>query len=66
VEALAPRAGANGTTRLAKQSKAVLTEARQAYAGSGTVLLTEAAEGGWGIVGTAYGRAEFAAIARQR
>ncbi|WP_433057016.1 tautomerase family protein [Dactylosporangium sp. CS-033363] len=26
------------------------------------VLLTEAAEGGWGIAGTAYGRAEFAAL----
>ena len=27
------------------------------------VLLTEAAEGGWGIAGTAYGRGEFAALA---
>jgi phenylpyruvate tautomerase PptA (4-oxalocrotonate tautomerase family) len=27
------------------------------------VLLTEAAEGGWGIAGTAFGREEFAAIA---
>ena len=27
------------------------------------VLLTEAAEGGWGIAGTAYGRQEFAALA---
>jgi phenylpyruvate tautomerase PptA (4-oxalocrotonate tautomerase family) len=27
------------------------------------VLLTEAAEGGWGIAGTAFGRAEFAALA---
>jgi len=26
------------------------------------VLLTEAAEGGWGIAGTAFGRAEFAAL----
>ena len=32
VEALAPRAGVNGTTRLARQGKAVLTEALQAYA----------------------------------
>ena len=32
VEALAPRAGVNGTTRLAQQGKAVLTEALQAYA----------------------------------
>jgi len=30
------------------------------------VLLTEAAEGGWGISGTAYGREEFAALARRR
>jgi phenylpyruvate tautomerase PptA (4-oxalocrotonate tautomerase family) len=28
------------------------------------VILTEAAEGGWGIDGTAYGVAEFAALAR--
>jgi phenylpyruvate tautomerase PptA (4-oxalocrotonate tautomerase family) len=27
------------------------------------VLLTEAAEGGWGIAGTAFGREEFAALA---
>jgi len=27
------------------------------------VILTEAAEGGWGIAGTAFGKAEFAALA---
>ena len=27
------------------------------------VVLTEAAEGGWGIAGTAFGREEFAALA---
>jgi len=27
------------------------------------VILTEAAEGGWGLAGTAFGRAEFAALA---
>jgi phenylpyruvate tautomerase PptA (4-oxalocrotonate tautomerase family) len=27
------------------------------------VILTEAAEGGWGLSGTAFGRAEFAALA---
>ena len=27
------------------------------------VLLTEASEGGWGLAGTAFGRAEFAALA---
>ena len=30
------------------------------------VLLTEAAEGGWGIAGTAFGREEFAALAAKR
>jgi hypothetical protein len=39
VEALAPRAGVNGTTKLAQQGKAVLTEALQAYARSGSVGL---------------------------
>lgn len=29
------------------------------------VLLTEAAEGGWGIAGTAFGREEFAALAKR-
>jgi phenylpyruvate tautomerase PptA (4-oxalocrotonate tautomerase family) len=29
------------------------------------VLLTEAAEGGWGIAGTAFGRDEFAALAKK-
>jgi phenylpyruvate tautomerase PptA (4-oxalocrotonate tautomerase family) len=30
------------------------------------VLLTEAAEGGWGIAGIAFGREEFAALAKPR
>jgi phenylpyruvate tautomerase PptA (4-oxalocrotonate tautomerase family) len=30
------------------------------------VLLTEAAEGGWGIAGTAFGRDEFAALAAKK
>jgi phenylpyruvate tautomerase PptA (4-oxalocrotonate tautomerase family) len=30
------------------------------------VLLSEAAEGGWGIAGTAFGRAEFAAAAASK
>jgi phenylpyruvate tautomerase PptA (4-oxalocrotonate tautomerase family) len=33
-------------------------------AGRTWVLLTEAAEGGWGIAGTALGREEFAALLR--
>jgi phenylpyruvate tautomerase PptA (4-oxalocrotonate tautomerase family) len=30
------------------------------------VLLSEAAEGGWGIAGTAFGREEFAALAAKK
>jgi phenylpyruvate tautomerase PptA (4-oxalocrotonate tautomerase family) len=30
------------------------------------VLLTEAAEGGWGIAGTAFGKEEFAALAAKK
>jgi hypothetical protein len=30
------------------------------------VLLTEGAEGGWGIAGTAFGKEEFAALAARR
>lgn len=29
------------------------------------VLLTEAAEGGWGVIGTAFGREQFAALAEK-
>ena len=32
-------------------------------AGRTWVILTEAAEGGWGLSGTAFGRTEFAALA---
>lgn len=32
-------------------------------AGRTWVILTEAAEGGWGLLGTAFGREEFAALA---
>jgi hypothetical protein len=39
VEALAPRAGVNGATKLAQQGKAVLTEALLAYARSGNTGL---------------------------
>lgn len=35
-------------------------------AGRTWVLLTEAAEGGWGIAGTAFGREEFAALAAKK
>jgi len=32
-------------------------------AGRTWVILTEAAEGGWGMLGTAFGKEEFAALA---
>ena len=35
-------------------------------AGRTWVLLTEAAEGGWGIAGTAFGKDEFAALAGKK
>jgi len=35
-------------------------------AGRTWVLLTEAAEGGWGIAGTAFGREEFAALLKPK
>jgi phenylpyruvate tautomerase PptA (4-oxalocrotonate tautomerase family) len=37
-----------------------------AQAGRTWVLLTEAAEGGWGIAGTAFGKEEFAALAAKK
>ena len=44
-------------TRIVAEVSGDPTQARRTW-----VLLTEAAEGGWGIAGTAYGRAEFAAL----
>ena len=35
-------------------------------AGRTWVLLTEAAEGGWGLAGTAFGKEEFAALAAKK
>ncbi|MCI4320457.1 MAG: tautomerase family protein [Thermoplasmata archaeon] len=52
-----------------KQLVAEVTEIVARIAGDPTqatrtwVLLTEAAEGGWGLAGTAFGREEFAALA---
>ena len=55
----------SGQKQLVQEVTAILadacgdpTQARRTW-----VLLTEAAEGGWGIAGTAYGREEFAALA---
>ena len=55
----------NGQKQLVKDVTGILadicgdpSQARRTW-----VLLTEAAEGGWGIAGTAFGREEFAALA---
>jgi phenylpyruvate tautomerase PptA (4-oxalocrotonate tautomerase family) len=49
-----------------RQITAEATNIIGALAGDATVwvILSEAAEGGWGIAGTAYGKEEFAALAR--
>jgi len=44
VEALAPRAGVHGTTKLAQRGEAVLTEALRAYAATGRAGLTDFTE----------------------
>ena len=55
----------SGQKQLVKDATAImadicadLTQTKRTW-----VLLTEAAEGGWGIAGTAFGREEFAALA---
>jgi phenylpyruvate tautomerase PptA (4-oxalocrotonate tautomerase family) len=55
----------NGQKQLVKDVTGILTEicGDPSQAKRTWVLLTEAAEGGWGIAGTAYGREEFAALA---
>ena len=60
------------TREAQKQLVAVVTQIVSRIAGDPSqahrtwVLLTEAAEGGWGIAGTAFGREEFAALAAKR
>ncbi|MFG2036553.1 4-oxalocrotonate tautomerase family protein [Dactylosporangium sp. NPDC048998] len=53
-----------GQKELVAEATRIVTELSgdPTQAGRTWVLLTEAAEGGWGIAGTAYGRAEFAAL----
>jgi phenylpyruvate tautomerase PptA (4-oxalocrotonate tautomerase family) len=55
-----------------KQLVAEITQIVSRISGDATqpgrtwVLLTEAAEGGWGIAGTAFGQEEFAALAAKK
>jgi phenylpyruvate tautomerase PptA (4-oxalocrotonate tautomerase family) len=55
----------DGQRQLVKEVTEIVTRiAGDPSQGSRTwVLLTEAAEGGWGLSGTAFGREEFAALA---
>ena len=55
----------NGQKDLVRDATATLTDlcGDPSQAQRTWVLLTEAAEGGWGIGGTAFGREEFAALA---
>ena len=63
--AVALQHGRSGQKQLVKEATAIMadicgdpTQSKRTW-----VLLTEAAEGGWGIAGTAFGREEFAALA---
>ena len=55
----------NGQKQLVKDASSILAEicGDPSQVQRTWVLLTEAAEGGWGIAGVAYGREEFAALA---
>lgn len=54
-----------GQKQLVKEATEIVTRISRdpSQAGRTWVLLTEAAEGGWGIAGAALGREEFAALA---
>ena len=54
-----------GQRRLVKEVTEIVTKVSRdpTQAGRTWVILTEAAEGGWGLSGTAFGREEFAALA---
>ncbi len=54
-----------GQKQLVKEITEIVTNVSgdPSQAGRTWVILTEAAEGGWGLSGTAFGRAEFAALA---
>lgn len=54
-----------GQKQLVKEATEIVTKfsGDPTQAGRTWVLLTEAAEGGWGIAGIAFGREEFAALA---
>lgn len=67
VQVITPPAALNreGQKRLVREITEIITKVAgdPSQAGRTWVILTEAAEGGWGLSGTAFGREEFAALA---
>ena len=59
--------GRGGQKQLTKEATEIVAQAADdpSLASRTWVILTEAAEGGWGIGGTAFGREEFAELARK-
>jgi len=55
----------DGQKQLVKEATEIVAtlSGDASQAGRTWVILTEAAEGGWGLAGTAFGREEFAALA---
>ncbi|MFZ6644737.1 tautomerase family protein [Undibacterium sp. TJN25] len=55
----------DGQKQIVKEATEIVTRISgdASQAGRTWVLLTEAAEGGWGLAGTAFGKEEFAALA---
>ncbi len=55
----------DGQKQLVQEATEIVTRISgdPSLAGRTWVILTEAAEGGWGLAGTAFGKAEFAALA---
>jgi phenylpyruvate tautomerase PptA (4-oxalocrotonate tautomerase family) len=55
----------DGQKQLVKEATEIVTQLSgdPSQAARTWVLLTEAAEGGWGLLGTAFGKEEFAALA---
>jgi phenylpyruvate tautomerase PptA (4-oxalocrotonate tautomerase family) len=70
IQVLTPPGAINrdGQKRLVAEATQIITKiADDPTQGARTwVLLTEAAEGGWGIAGTSFGREEFAALAARK
>ncbi len=55
----------DGQKQIVKEATEIVTQLSgdATQAGRTWVILTEAAEGGWGMLGTAFGKEEFAALA---